>query len=224
MPIYHTVGQIPRKRHIAFRKPDGGIYAEELMGHEGFTGTASLLYHVYPPTTVKSARRLRETKLEADPDQTLRHRHFRTSQVKKGGSPTLDRVPLLFNNEVSMLYVEPDENDAHFYRNAQSDELVYVSKGTGTLESVFGDLPVSGGRLPHHPPRHPAPVAARSRRRTDQASRHGKPRARPMAEAVPERVRAADRGRALQRARHPPAERPSHPRRKGRLPDPGEAV
>ena len=86
MPIYHTMGSIPRKRHIAFRKPDGGIYAEELMGHEGFTGTASLLYHVHPPTTVKSARRLRETKYEADPDQTLRHRHFRTSQVK-GVSP-----------------------------------------------------------------------------------------------------------------------------------------
>ena len=112
---------------------------------EGFTGTASLLYHVYPPTTVKSARRLRETRYEADPDQTLRHRHFRTSQVKRGGSPTLDRVPLLFNNEVAMLYVEPDENDAHFYRNAQSDELVYVSKGTGTLESVFGDLPFHEG-------------------------------------------------------------------------------
>ena len=131
MPIYHTLGQIPRKRHIAFRKPDGGLYAEELMGHEGFTGTSSLLYHVHPPTTVKSARRLRETKYEADPDQTLRHRHFRTSQVKKGGSPTLDRIPLLFNQDIAMLYVEPDENDAHFYRNAQADELVYVSKGSG---------------------------------------------------------------------------------------------
>ena len=55
MPIYHTSGQIPRKRHIAFRRPDGGLYAEELMGHEGFTGTSSLLYHTHPPTTVKSA-------------------------------------------------------------------------------------------------------------------------------------------------------------------------
>ena len=58
MPIYHTLGQIPRKRHIAFRRPDGGLYAEELMGHEGFTGTSSLLYHTHPPTTVKSVRRL----------------------------------------------------------------------------------------------------------------------------------------------------------------------
>ena len=61
MPIYHTMGAIPRKRHIAFRKPNGGIYAEELMGHEGFTGTSSLLYHVYPPTTVKSVRRVRSS-------------------------------------------------------------------------------------------------------------------------------------------------------------------
>ena len=30
-----------------------------------------------------------------------------------------------------MLYVEPDENDAHFYRNAQADELVYVAQGHG---------------------------------------------------------------------------------------------
>ena len=144
MPIYHTMGQMPRKRHIAFRRPDGGLYAEELMGHEGFTGTSSLLYHTHPPTTVKSVRRLRETKFEADPDQTLRHRHFRTSQVKRGGSPTLDRIPLLFNQDIAMLYVEPDENDAHFYRNAQADELVYVAKGTGTLESVFGDVPLAG--------------------------------------------------------------------------------
>jgi hypothetical protein len=24
MPIYHTLGGIPRKRHVAYRKPDGG--------------------------------------------------------------------------------------------------------------------------------------------------------------------------------------------------------
>jgi homogentisate 1,2-dioxygenase len=145
MPIYHTLGQIPRKRHTAFRKPNGGLYAEELMGHEGFVGTSSLLYHTHPPTTVKSVRRLREISYEPDPDETLRHRHFLTSRVTRGGSPTLDRMPLLFNADVAMLYVEPDEQDAHFYRNAQGDELVYVSKGAGTLESVYGDLPYREG-------------------------------------------------------------------------------
>jgi homogentisate 1,2-dioxygenase len=145
MPIYHTLGRVPQKRHTALRKPDGGVYSEQLMGHEGFTGTSSLLYHVHPPTTVKSVRRVKELAWEADDDDTLKHRHFRTSQAKSGGSPTLDRTPLLFNADIAMLYVEPDEQDAHFYRNAQGDEVVYVAKGSGMLESVFGDLPFHEG-------------------------------------------------------------------------------
>jgi len=145
MPIYHTLGEVPRKRHTVFRRPDGGLYAEELMGHEGFVGTSSLLYHTYPPTTVKAARKLREVVWEADQDTSLRHRHFLTRKARKGGSPTLDRTPILFNQDIGMLYVEPDENDAHFYRNSQADECVYVVEGKGMLESVFGDLPFQGG-------------------------------------------------------------------------------
>jgi homogentisate 1,2-dioxygenase len=130
---------------MAFRKPNGGIYAEQLMGHEGFTGTSSLLYHTHPPTTVKSVKRLRDIRYEADEDAPLQHRHFRTSQLKSGGSPTLDRTPLLFNSDIAMLYAEPDEQDAHFYRNAQADECVYVAKGKGVLETIFGELPYGEG-------------------------------------------------------------------------------
>src|SRR5690606_7911091 len=80
-----------------------------------------------------------------DEDATLKHRHFRTSRAKRGGSPTLDRIPLLFNSDIAMLYVEPDEQDAHFYRNAQADEVTYVAKGSGMLETQFGDLPFHEG-------------------------------------------------------------------------------
>jgi homogentisate 1,2-dioxygenase len=44
-----------------------------------------------------------------------------------------------------MQYVEPDQLDAHFYRNSQADEVVYVVEGTGVLESVFGELPYKSG-------------------------------------------------------------------------------
>jgi homogentisate 1,2-dioxygenase len=145
MPIYHTMGRIPKKRHIAFRRPDGGLYAEELMGHEGFTGTSSLLYRVAPPTTVVRASRIREERLVADPDTSLRHRHFRTARIAAGGSPTVDRVPLLFNADIAMWYVAPDRDDAHFWRNSQGDEVVYVAEGQGVLESPFGELPVRPG-------------------------------------------------------------------------------
>src|SRR5689334_999643 len=105
MPMYHHLGEFPKKRHTVFRRPDGGLYAEELMGHEGFVGTSSLLYHTYPPTTVKSARKIKDVQYEADDDTSLRHRHFLTAKSRQGGSPTLDRTPLLFNAEIAMLYV-----------------------------------------------------------------------------------------------------------------------
>jgi homogentisate 1,2-dioxygenase len=145
MPFYQAVGSIPRKRHTVFRKPGGGLYAEELMGHEGFVGASSLLYHIHPPTTVKTARRVREVTWEEDDKTSLRHRHFLTSRIRKHGSPTLDRIPLLFNSDIGMLYVEPDENDVHFYRNSQADECVYVVEGKGVLETVFGELPFRQG-------------------------------------------------------------------------------
>jgi homogentisate 1,2-dioxygenase len=44
-----------------------------------------------------------------------------------------------------MLWVEPDIQDAHAYRNSQADEVVYVVEGEGVLESVFGDLPFRAG-------------------------------------------------------------------------------
>jgi homogentisate 1,2-dioxygenase len=140
MPVYHTLGTIPRKRHIAFRKPDGGLYSEELMGNEGFTGPSALLYHAHPPTTVLEVKRLRDLCWEADPDKTLRHRHFLTAKLPEGGSPTLDRVPLLFNRDIGMLFARPDKADTHFYKNAQADEVVYVGEGSGVLETPFGDL------------------------------------------------------------------------------------
>ena len=49
MPFYYKLGQIPHKRHTQYRKPDGGLYREELMGLEGFSSLQSLLYHHFLP-------------------------------------------------------------------------------------------------------------------------------------------------------------------------------
>jgi homogentisate 1,2-dioxygenase len=145
MPFYHALGRIPRKRHIVFRRPDGGLYAEELMGHEGFVGTSSLLYHTHPPTTVLRARKVCDLRWEADEHTSLRHRHFLTSRITDGGSATMSRIPLLFNSDIGMLYVAPNQQDEHFYRNSQADEVIYVVEGSGVLESVFGDMPYKSG-------------------------------------------------------------------------------
>lgn len=145
MPIYHHLGHVPPKRHSVFRKPDGGLHAEELIGNKGFTGPSSLLYRLHQPTPVRQVKPLRDLRWVPAEEKTFRHRHFRTHQLGSGGSLTLDRVPLLFNSDAAMLFVQPDREDEFFYRNAQGDEVVFVSEGSGVLETPLGELTFSAG-------------------------------------------------------------------------------
>lgn len=143
--MYHRLGKIPPKRHSIFRQPDGSLYAEELVGNEGFVGPSSLLYHQRPPTRVAAVRHVANLALVADPDPTLRHRHFKTGKLPAAASLSRDRRPLLFNRDVTLSVVHPQRSDDFFYRNAQADELVYVTEGSGTLQSQMGELDFRAG-------------------------------------------------------------------------------
>jgi homogentisate 1,2-dioxygenase len=145
MPVYHRLGEIPSKRHKVYRKPSGELYAEELMGNMGFVGPSSLLYHAERPTAIRALHTLKEIHWDPAPCEPLRHRHFRTKQLTKTGDAILDRIPLVFNNDVSMSMVRPADEVSQFYRNAQGDEIVYVSEGEGVLESPFGSIQFTPG-------------------------------------------------------------------------------
>jgi homogentisate 1,2-dioxygenase len=145
MPIYQQLGKVPAKRHIAFEKDGGGLYYEELIGNKGFVGPSSLLYHIQHPTQVRSTRLVKELPWQEDPEHAFRHRHFRTAKLPTQRSITADRVPLLFNADVAMDIVQPTQEDDYFYRNAQGDELVFVSDGEGVLETQLGELPFRKG-------------------------------------------------------------------------------
>lgn len=145
MPVYRQLGEIPSKRHKVYRRPSGELYSEELMGNMGFVGPSSLLYHVRRPTAVRAVEVVRELKWEPAPPEPLRHRHFRTKLLSQPRNSITERVPLLFNQDVSMSIVRPAENTSDFYRNAQGDEIVFVSEGEGALESPFGSIVFSTG-------------------------------------------------------------------------------
>jgi homogentisate 1,2-dioxygenase len=146
MPLYHRLGEIPRKRHTVFRKEDGGIHYEHLMGNLGFTGLQSLLYTIRRPTSILKTEKVWERRWEIDDDTTLRMRHLRTHALEvPGPSAVADRVPLVFNGDVAMSLARPRAEDPFLYRNAQGDEIVYVSRGQGVLESQFGELDVTAG-------------------------------------------------------------------------------
>jgi homogentisate 1,2-dioxygenase len=145
MPIYRQLGEIPSKRHKVYRQPSGELYSEELMGNMGFVGPSSLLYHVRRPTAVRAVQSVRELKWEPAAPEPLRHRHFRTKLLAQPGNSITERVPLLFNKEVSMEIVRPAETTSDFYRNAQGDEIVFISEGEGALESPFGSIIFGSG-------------------------------------------------------------------------------
>ncbi len=109
MPYYRTVGQIPRKRHTQFRRPDGGLYAEELMGVEGFSNDSSLLYHRGLPTAILEAKAIDPPVAPLTPNHPLKPRHFLTHKLDAGSADAVTgRQVLMANGDVRMSYVAAD--------------------------------------------------------------------------------------------------------------------
>ncbi len=146
MPYYRSVGAVPRKRHTQFANPDGGLYAEELIGIEGFAQESSLLYHRHLPTAIVAAETVPDPR-QLDPlvpNEPLLPRHFRTDGLPVGGDAVTHRQALVGNDDVVVSVVAATEPSG-LYRNATGDEIAYVRSGRGRLESVFGVLDVDAG-------------------------------------------------------------------------------
>src|SRR5919107_5065635 len=145
VPYYRSVGEVPRKRHTQFRRPDGGLYAEELMGQEGFSSDSSLLYHRHPPTAIAAAEVFEPPAAKQSANLPLKPRHLRTHKLDEGpADAVLGRRHLLANNDVRIGYVIADR-PSPLYRDAVGDECLYVEDGTATVETTFGELRVGTG-------------------------------------------------------------------------------
>src|SRR3954453_10193962 len=81
MPFYRSVGEGPPKRHTQFRQPDGSLFAEELMGQEGFSSDSSLLYHRHRPTAITSAVGFEPPAWSRVPNLPLKPRHLQTGKL-----------------------------------------------------------------------------------------------------------------------------------------------
>src|SRR3954468_2237496 len=145
MPYYRSVGEVPHKRHTQFRRPDGGLYAEELMGQEGFSSDSSLLYHRHAPTAIVSAVEFTPPAFSMSANLPLKPRHLRTHKLDAGpADAVLGRRQLLVNNDVRIGYAIADR-PSPLYRNAVGDECLYIEEGTAIIESTFGRLEAGTG-------------------------------------------------------------------------------
>lgn len=145
MPFYHKLGEIPHKRHVQYKKPDGNLFREEVMGLEGFSSIQSILYHYFSPPRIESVEDLGPAKPNFVDFGPIRHRAFSTKTAKTGTDPLTARIPLLGNNDVILSIVRASQSMDYYYRNAQAYESWYVHEGNGILKTQFGNLPFHPG-------------------------------------------------------------------------------
>ncbi len=146
MPVYHHLGKIPQKRHVQFRKPDGGLYYEQLFGTIGFDGMSSLMYHIHRPTIIKEVGAVVNMKPEIAVQHNITPRRMHGFKLEAKADYLESRVPLMVNKDVIFGLAAPSESlSSYFYKNADADELLFVHKGKGTLRTQLGNIPFEYG-------------------------------------------------------------------------------
>jgi homogentisate 1,2-dioxygenase len=149
MAHYRRVGDVPPKRHTPHRRPDGGLFAEELMGEEGFSADSALLYHRGLPSALVDARPWELSDQALRTNSPLVPRHLKLHDLFPGEEhKAVDAVTgrrlVLGNADVRISYAV-SSLPSPYYRNAVGDECVFVERGTATVETVFGALDVGPG-------------------------------------------------------------------------------
>jgi homogentisate 1,2-dioxygenase len=145
MARYVKLGSIPKKRHTQFRAPNGSLYTEQVFGTRGFSGIASILYHIHPSTQAEEYKPLPHKPIEMGSEEPLHHRHLKTQNFPAKGDPISGRVPIMLNEDVCIGLCRPVESMEYFYKNADGDDLLFIHEGTGRLETLFGTVPYHEG-------------------------------------------------------------------------------
>lgn len=141
MPLYHKLGKIPHKRHIQFRKPNGGFYYEQLFGTVGFDGMSSNMYHEHRPTQVKEIKGSYSVAPKIARANNIQSYRLRGFQVPKTPDYLESRKAVLTNSDLTIVLAAPsDKTQDYFYKNTDADELIFIHRGTGKLRTILGNL------------------------------------------------------------------------------------
>ena len=141
MPIYQRAGTIPKKRHTVFRQPNGELYHEELFGTEGFSSTSSLLYHLNPPTMVKSIGDPVDFRPKIAIEDNLKCLSFKGFDVEPMADYLRSRKVFFVNDDMQIGIARPTQSmDEYFFKNSDSDEMLFVHEGSGVLHTMYGQV------------------------------------------------------------------------------------
>jgi homogentisate 1,2-dioxygenase len=119
-------GKFAAQAHVGL--PEGTF--EEEHGRDGFFGRVSHLYHAHPPTGW--------SRIEGP----LRPQAIRTQDLvpTNATDPRGGPVTFLYNDDVALKISRPVAAMPYAFRNADGDEVYFIHRGTGLIETDFGPL------------------------------------------------------------------------------------
>jgi len=141
MPRYHKLGKIPPKRHTIFKSPEGNYYYEELFGTIGFDGMSSLLYHTHRPTQVKEVSKSYDVAPKIAVDKNMKSLSLNGFDVPAENDYLESRKIVLANSDCYIALAAPKKSlRDYFYKNTDSDEVLFIHKGKGKLRTFLGNI------------------------------------------------------------------------------------
>jgi homogentisate 1,2-dioxygenase len=146
MPYYHRLGKIPHKRHVQYRSTEGKLFAEELVGTQGFSGVSALVYHLHPPTIVRDMGEPYSIEPRVAISKNLKARSFQGFNLPLADDYLEGRKTLFINNDLSIALAAPRHSMTdYFFKNADADEMIFVHAGSGMLRTMYGSIEFSYG-------------------------------------------------------------------------------
>ncbi len=146
MPRYHTLGKIPPKRHTIFKDEKGNFYFEELFGTVGFDGMSSLLYHTQRPTQVKDVVRSYDVTPKIAVAKNMKSLSLKGFKISPAKDFLESRTVVLVNSDCQISLAAPTESlRDYFYKNTDSDEVLFIHKGKGKLRTFLGNIDFENG-------------------------------------------------------------------------------
>ncbi len=129
--MYFVKGKVTRQAHVDI--PEG--CCEEEYARRGFFGRTSHLYRRQPPVNWSH--------IEGD----LRPHAFELPKLEglRSGDYKRGRVPFLRNQDIELLFAIITEAMPYYFRNADADEVLFMHRGEGVIETDFGALDYEAG-------------------------------------------------------------------------------
>jgi homogentisate 1,2-dioxygenase len=146
MPRYHKLGSIPAKRHTIYKNKEGAFYYEELFGTIGFEGMSSLIYHTHRPTQVKKIIKSYDISPKIAIKNNMKSLMLKGFQIKGHDDYLKSRKCILMNNDCQIVLASPKKSlKSYYYKNTDSDEVIFIHKGSGKLRTFLGNIDFSYG-------------------------------------------------------------------------------